>query len=141
MALVEVCVAATTVGRFAQPGDIICIRKPLGAIGMKEGKNFIWLLMDEADIPQGALDKTDPMRMGIDLEELAEVNPGFELAKCQCPETWYQPFFDTCPRTGKHRDLRERPCQVKVESRLARAVRKAERAKEKMHGKQPDQRG
>lgn len=145
MALVEVCIAAhdSQSGNTLE-GDILCIRKPSGGIGKKEGKDFLWLLMDEADLPEGSILKSDPQRLGIDLEELAASRPDLELdlAKCRCPNTWYQPFFDTCPKTCKHRDLRERPCKVNAVSRLARAARRMEREKQEQgNGEQPNKRG
>lgn len=115
MALKEVCIAAhdSKSGNTLE-GDIICIRDPKGGIGKKEGVDFLWLLMDEADIPEGSTIKLDPDRLGIELDDLKAACPDLDLEKCRCPQTWYQPFFDTDPKTGKHRDLRERPIKPVV---------------------------
>ena len=145
MALKEVCVAAVDYpsGRTLA-GDIVYIREPRFGVGMKTGQHALVFLMDEKDIPEGPIDKNDPMRLGILLEDLvgARIDVDFEMDKCACPNTFYQPFYDCCPKTGKANDRRERPIKVKIESRLARGVRKIERQKqEHEHGKQPAQRG
>lgn len=130
MALKEVCVAARDFGPGrAQAGDIIAIREPMAGIGKKEGVDFLWLLMDEEDLPQYEFSKLDPERPCLPLEELKAQCPELDLEKCKCPNTFYQPFFDTCPKTFKHRDLRERPVRVKY------------RERKNENGKQPPQRG
>ena len=131
MALKEVAIAVRDFGPGrAAEGEVIVVRKPLSGIGNREGVNYLWFLMDEEDLPEALPSKVDG-RPVISLDELKAANPELDLDKCRCTETWYQPFFDTCPMTCKHRDLRERPQKVKLHPNIKVA----------MNGKLPNQRG
>jgi len=131
VALKEIAIAVRDFGPGrAAEGEVIVIREPKAGIGKKEGVDFLWLLMDEEDLPAVLPSKIDG-RPVISLAELKAANPELDLDKCKCPETWYQPFFDTCPMTCKHRDRRERPQKVKLHTNVKVA----------MNGKQQTQRG
>lgn len=118
MALKEVCIAAHDFGPGrAKEGDIIAVRDPIGGIGKKEGNSFLWVLMDEEDLPQELPCKTSDCRACVSLDELKATDPEIDLDKVRDPQQFYQPCFDTCPKTFKHRDLRERPRRVQVRER------------------------
>lgn len=123
MALKEVCIAVYQENpNQAVPGEIIAIREPKGGIGKKEGNRYLWFLMDEEDLPEVLPSKLDG-RPVIDLNELKALNPELDLDKCGCPDTFYQPLFDTCPVTFMHRDRRERPQKVKLHPNIKVHIR------------------
>lgn len=122
MALKEVAIAVRDFGPGrAAEGELVVVRDPLPGIGKKEGVDFLWFLMREEDLPEATPSKVDG-RPVISLAELKALNPELDLEKCQCTETWYQPFRDTCPMTHKHRDLRERPQKVQLHPNVKVAI-------------------
>lgn len=129
MALKEVCVAAIDYpsGRTLA-GDIVYIRDPLGGVGQKTGEHAIILLIDEADIPQGSLDKHDPMRLCIELDDLIGAHPqvNIDMNRVRNGSDFYQPFIGAVRGDGRTRH--QRPVRVPVMTRLGRAVRRQERA-------------
>jgi hypothetical protein len=124
MALKEVCVAAIDYpsGR-TKAGDIVYIREPKGGVAQKTGEHAIILLMDEADIPAGSIEKNDPMRLGINLADLVGAHPDvqFDMARATNGSEFYQPFLGASRADGRTRN--PKPVRVPIESRLARAVR------------------
>lgn len=128
MALKEVCVAAIDYpsGR-TKAGDIVYIREPMGGVAQKTGEHAIILLIDETDIPAGSLDKNDPMRLGVDLEDLVGAHPDVQvdLARVSNGKDFYQPFLGASKTDGRTRNPKS--IKVRIESRLAREVRKQER--------------
>lgn len=107
MALREVCIAARDFGPGrAQAGDLIAIREPLGGIGAKEGHDFIWLLVDESELPDPSelRGEATKNRYRLPLQALvAQAQEAIDLARVQDPDDHYQPFLDTDPATGMHR--------------------------------------
>jgi hypothetical protein len=128
MALKEVCIAAIDYpsGRTLA-GDIVYIREPKGGVARKTGEHAIILLIDDADIPAGSIDKNDPMRLGVALEDLVGLHPevNFDLARASNPKEFYQPFIGATRGDGRTRATRA--VRPRIESRLARAVRRQER--------------
>lgn len=125
MALKEVCIAAIDYpsGR-TRAGDIVYIREPKGGVAQKTGEHAIILHIDDADIPAGSIDKNDPMRLGINLEDLVGLHPevNFDLARASNPTEFYQPFIGATRGDGRTRATQ--PVRPQIESRLARAVRR-----------------
>lgn len=104
MALKEVCIVARNKGR-AQAGDIIDIRDPIGGIGLKEGKDYLWILLDESVIPKLSelRDSLQRYRFQVPLAAIKNRFPQVDLARLDDPNDWYQPFLDSNPVTGMHR--------------------------------------
>lgn len=93
MALKEVCIAARTFGEGrAQEGDIIVIREPLGHVGTQEQNDFIWLLVDESELPDPTTLRSSVVGRKfahrIDLNSL-----DIDVAKARDPQQKYQPFI------------------------------------------------
>lgn len=125
MALKEVCIAAIDYpsGRTLA-GDIVYIRDPKGGVAKKTAEHAIILLIDEADIPEGTIDKNSPLRLGINLEDLVGLHPEvtFNLSRAQDPTDVYQPFIGATRTDGRTRA--NRPVKPLIESRLARGQRR-----------------
>lgn len=103
MALKEVCIAARDFGPGrAKEGDIITIRNPKGGIGLKEGRDFLWLLMDEADVPIHTPKKHEG-RLNVSLDEIKQRHPSVNLDRVRDPNDEYQPFLNTDPETKRNR--------------------------------------
>lgn len=128
MALKEVCIAAIDYpsGR-TRAGDIVYIRDPLGGVARKTGEHAIILLIDDTDIPVGSIDKNDPLRLGINLEDLVGLHPevNFDINRASDPIDFYQPFINAS-REDNGRTRAIRPVRPLIESRLARGVRRQE---------------
>lgn len=107
MAVKEVCLAARTFHpKGAQAGDVMVVREPLGYIGGAEGKDFIWLLMEEANLPTREL-LEEPFRWGkfrfhIHLPSLVSQYPDLSLRSVADKRAWYQPLLGTNDHTGWH---------------------------------------
>lgn len=101
MALKEVCIAARTFGPGrAQEGDIICIREPLNVIGSKEGNDFLWLLIDDSQLPSGELRGSGAkFRYNLPLAEILAKHPTIDLNRVRDSGVWYQPLRDYDPVT------------------------------------------
>lgn len=107
MAIVEVCIAAHDFGPGrAQEGDIIAIREPQLHIGLKEGRDFLWFLADDSELPDPALLEGDApglkKRFNIPLARLQAKFGQFNLSRARNPDDWYQPFRGT-DTGGMHR--------------------------------------
>lgn len=109
MALKEVCFAAFNFGPGrAQAGDVIEIRKPQGGIGRKEGHQYVWLLLDESEIPTPTTrdpESQDPVikhPLQISIDELKTKMPALDLTRLADPRDFYQPFLGTDPESGAH---------------------------------------
>lgn len=107
MALVEICIAARTFRPGGtQEGDIIVMREPLPEIGAREGKVFLWMLMEDDNLPPKALleqaAKAGKFRFNISLHSLKVQFPELDLARVRDPNDWYQPLLGTNPNNGRH---------------------------------------
>lgn len=107
MAVKEVCLAARDFGPGrAQAGDIIDIRTPKGSIGVKEGKDFIWLLIEERELPSRAELRAEAgtekfkFRFCLPPAQLKILLPRLDLGRLADPDDWYQPCLDCDPQTG-----------------------------------------
>ena len=96
-----------------QEGDIVAVRPPGSAIGFKEDKVFLWLLVEglEANLFEfltmpviepfdatGHYDgptytEFDKRRYCVPMARLKEVYPALDLDKARDPADRYQPFF------------------------------------------------
>lgn len=104
MAAKEVCIAARTFNNVEE-GDILGVRDPKGGIGLKEGKDFIWVIMDSSDMPSGSLrnESNSSPKYNLPLSKLQEKFPELDLTRLRDEADHYQPLFDTDPSTGLHR--------------------------------------
>lgn len=114
--IVEVAISLFTKGigtaERAQEGDIIVIRRPVGAIGFAEAKLWLWFLVDglEWDFLDVARDLKEPFdpdddyggpgfttfdmrRYSIPLHRLQAQFAGLNLARLRDPADAYQPFY------------------------------------------------
>jgi len=101
--LKEVCIAARDFGPGrAQEGDIICIRNPRGEVGRKEGKDYLWLIIDESELPsQDKVRKDAPRRAQLKLDDIKAKHASLDLARVRDPNDEYQPFVNPHPTTGR----------------------------------------
>jgi len=102
MALKEVCIAArpSQSGNTLE-GDIIVIRDPRGEIGTKERGNFLWLLIDESELPPCEdCAKDNPERANISLDSIKGKHPSLDLDMVRSDQE-YQPFVNPHPVTGR----------------------------------------
>ena len=117
MALVEVLIATSSRGPGgAQAGDIVAVRKPLGTIGLKEGRRHLVILVEESELPEHPLQTPESGRknnLNVPLAELARllVGPPLDMNRLSDPELFYQPVMDGDPATGK---LRRQPAPVRL---------------------------
>lgn len=106
MALKEVCIAAHDFpggAHRAKEGEIVCVRDPLGHVGKKEQGDFLWLLMDEADIGEFTALKTGATRKYVDLADLKTRHPALDLTRVRDGRDKYQPMIDPSPTDGRFR--------------------------------------
>lgn len=104
MALMEVCIAAHDFGPGrAREGDIIVIRKPRGEVGKKEQQGFLWLMIDESELPAVPHAKTSGKRHCISLDDIKAKYPNVDLEKIRNPQIPYQPFLNTDRQNGRSR--------------------------------------
>jgi len=105
MALKEVCIAARDFGPGrAQEGDIIAVRAPLNVIGTKEGNDFLWLLIDDSQLPSASLrGESIKYRYNLPLAAVAAAHPTIDLERVRNPNDRYQPLRDNDPITGAAR--------------------------------------
>ena len=103
MALREVAIAARDFGPGrAKAGDIITVREPLGHIGAKEKADYLWLLIDESELPPAHLiDKTQDEVPNIPLAALVAAVPSINLENVQDSGAEYQPFVNPRKADGK----------------------------------------
>lgn len=98
MAIFEVAlsVANRGVGRV-QEGDIVVARNPLGFIGTKEGKNFLWIQLDTTltleELNERGRDSK--RRRHIPLDNIS----GIDLARVRDTNDEYQPLLNSPSRT------------------------------------------
>lgn len=119
----EVCIAVRTSksGR-TQPGDILVVREPLGGIGLGEGKDFLWLLIEESQLPTPpirsdvALNLPHKHRYQVPLAALKVMIPDLDLARLADKDDFYQPCLDTDPVTGVHRRQHPVPAALKADT-------------------------
>ena len=107
MAMKEVCISARDrgIGR-AQAGDVIVVRNPKGGIGRQEGRNYLWLLIDESELANIVTINNGPAfkyRNNIPLAALKTLYPDLDLTRVADNRDWYQPFRDTDEDIGAHR--------------------------------------
>lgn len=102
MALKEVAIAARpNQSGSCEPGDIIVIREPVGYIGRKEGASYLWLLIDDSELPSPEETRKDGMtRAHIDLDDLKAAHPSLDLDRVRSDQD-YQPFINPRRDTGK----------------------------------------
>lgn len=112
MALKEVCIAARdSDSGNTREGDIIVVREPLGYVGKREQHDFIWLLMDDADLPdparlRGGGDQLIPTkhRYQIPLANLTGLDP----VRARDRTDRYQPFVTVDQTMGTLRNPQTR---------------------------------
>ncbi len=104
MALVEVCISLIDVPGAAA-GDVIGVREPQGAIGLAEGKLFLWMLVDE-DEPGVTLPDLAVERLvhSVNLRALAAREPALDLELMANPEVYHQPFLLPDESTGVYKN-------------------------------------
>jgi hypothetical protein len=102
MAIKEVCIAARpSASGNTLEGDIILIRNPVGEIGKKERADYLWLLIDERDLPTVEETRKDgTTRARVDLDELKAKHPSLDLEMVRS-EQEYQPFVNPRSSDGK----------------------------------------
>jgi len=107
MAAKEICIAARDFGPGrAQEGDIIWIGEPRDGIGLREGYDFIWLIVDDSILPEpndlkGASSK---FKYNIALSAVRTSRLAtFDEGRARDRRDYYQPFRNTDPVTGLHR--------------------------------------
>ena len=79
-------------------GDIVAIRRPAQAIGIKEAKTYLWLRvqgLEENNMARltDSIEGFDKRRYCIPLERLKEIVPTFDITKALDPNVTYQPFL------------------------------------------------
>lgn len=108
MAAKEICFVARTFGPGrAQEGDIIWVGEPKTGIGLKEGNDFIWMIVDDSVLPdiQEIHGVTNKFRFNVSLLNVrASRLASFSLTRARNPNDYYQPFRNTNPVTGLHRE-------------------------------------
>lgn len=104
MGLKEVLIAAHNSREgYTIEGDIVSIRDPIGFIGRIERRNYLILLVDEADLPDPAdlhnliLAPGHKHRYNITLTSI----PGLDISRSRDPNDPYQPFASVNPQTGR----------------------------------------
>lgn len=120
MALKEVAIAAVdSQSGNTKAGDIVVIRNPRGEMGKKEQEAFLWLLIDESELPsQSEISKValDPetgepivvngqpvlntQRAWFDIDELA-AKANINAGEIRNPNRKYQPFTNPHPVNGR----------------------------------------
>lgn len=106
MATKEICIAtvASRSGNTVE-GDIIVIRDPLPYIGLKEGTNYLWFLVDDTALPsrETLSGSSTKWRYNVPLADLKARVAALDLDRLRNSRDWYQPLQDTNPDTGLHR--------------------------------------
>lgn len=114
MAIWEIAVATRDFGEGrVQAGDIIAARTPLGFIGKKEGKNFLWVSI-ETDLTREELveqdegpEATEKRRRKIDLTAFC-AEEGLDKARMENPRDEYQPLLGKAPHFGKFKHIKDK---------------------------------
>jgi hypothetical protein len=88
-------------------GDVILEREPLGRIGAKEARNFVWVLAsfpDDVEHVSARVNASDVIldkaRFNLSVGTLQAALPTFDISRARDPNDVYQPFLPVSSRAG-----------------------------------------
>ena len=99
---VEIAIALFNSHGGIEEGDIVVCRKPIGGIGKKEGKQFLWISADISEEFYNFLSRPEKdddenivkkRKYKIALDEIKKINESFDLVKARDLDDEYQPFL------------------------------------------------